>query len=169
MPDRIRGVFDHLGHIAISFGSHTNWPRDGHPFADARFPLRTHLAQILRPYIGCATTVSGVDHHDSILRKLNSRVDARDGWVAPLGDVSEVNACQGLRRKLYRLADAGNVIDGDHRGDNRGEVQDLYGSFCELFVVDRSIGTAVVGLAGGYFLNPLSRPHRQIAKINAGV
>lgn len=94
VADRTGRLLDEPGDLVIADRRQANGPRNELARADAGFPFRADLRQVVREHVGRAARILAVHDRDLAVGKLDRRVEGGQGRVVPLLDLAQEYVAQ---------------------------------------------------------------------------
>src|SRR5882724_6225401 len=88
-----------------------------------------------------------MDDDDGLIGEIDAWIGTGYGLVIPSGDLAEENPGECFRSELHFTVDAWDVVRGNHRAENRWDVEDLYFGLRQLLVAHGAVtGAEIYGL-----------------------
>src|SRR5207302_10860557 len=83
-------------------------------FPDLALPFAANLREVVGEDESCSAAIRPMKYHNWLIGKFNFWICTRNGFVVPLGNLAQENACQSLGRELQFCAYTRNVVSGNY-------------------------------------------------------
>src|SRR5215472_8622956 len=129
IPNGVWRILDRAGDTFVSLAAKPNGPVRGGSFTDLGFPFLADFGTIVGEAVTGAAPIGAVDDSNVLRRQLASFVGVCDERIIPLGHLAKVNPRQRLSTEIQRSVYSRNVVSGNDRPQNRGEMKDRRAMF----------------------------------------